>query len=199
MARFLVTLAAATLMAATAHAAPPRFSKLPTLDKKAKTKLKLRIVRYTGSTNGGMVVEVKNDSKRPQTFKAAGLFFVPRGNPDDAPQRLGATGPFEVQDDGAWKRKEKLAIAPGQKVKLKLQLFCIDSHRSSPSASTPFRLAKKRLPKRLRQEIESGTRRILKSKKAGTARGARDDVQKHVWKTRNKKWIKLEGERQREK
>ena len=90
-------------------------------------------------------------------------------------------------------------LAPSQKATLRLQLFCIDSHRASPSSSTPFRLAQKRLPKQLRQDIEKGTRALLKSKKAKNAKQIRGDVQGHGWKTRNKKWIRLEGERSNEK
>ena len=78
-------------------------------------------------------------------------------------------------------------------------MFCIDSHRSSPSSSTPFRLAQKRLPKDLTLEIEQGTQKLMKARKAPSAKSVSSDVQGHVWQTRNKKWIKLEGERTDEK
>ncbi len=55
--------------------------------------LKIRVVKYDGNTNGEMVVEVKNTGRTTATFNSDGLFFVPKGDPEKAPQRLGAAGP----------------------------------------------------------------------------------------------------------
>lgn len=181
-----------------AFGTPPGFSDLPT-DAGKKSPIKLKIIQYSGSTNGGMEVEVVNTAKTPQSFTAQGLFFVPNMNPEDAPQRLGAAGPFEVKNGNAWRDEENLELKPGQRARLKLSLFCIDSHRGSPSTATPFRLAKERLPKQIRQEIEKGTKALLKAKKVNNAKHIKGDVQGHVWKTRDANWIPVEGERKQEK
>ncbi len=181
-----------------AFAGPPEFADLPLADGK-QSPIKLKIVGYTGSTNGGMEVIVKNTSKSHADFTATGLFFVPNGDPETAPQRLGAAGPFEVKRKDGWKVEENLRLQPGESARLKLQLFCIDSHRASPSSSTPFRLAKKRLPKPIREKIETGTKMMLKSKKVPNAKHIKGDVQRHVWKTRDENWIPVEGERKNEK
>ncbi len=186
------------LIPLTATAAPPRFADLPTTSEKTSP-IKLRIIKYSGSTNGGMLVEVKNTGKVNADFKATGLFFVPDGDPETAPQRLGAAGPFEVKTRSGWKDEEQLELKPGATAKLKLQLFCIDSHRGSPNPSTPFRLAKERLPKELSQKIEQGTKVLMRAKKVPNAKHIKGDVQGHVWKTRDQKWIPLEGERANEK
>src|SRR5262245_32575984 len=61
--------------------------------------LELRIVRYDGATNGVLEVEVKNPRGEPADFSARGLYFVPDGNANAAPQRLGAVGPFNVKTE----------------------------------------------------------------------------------------------------
>jgi len=177
-----------------------RYQKIPRMDaSNTSNGLKLRIVNYSGSTNGGMVVEVRNTSATSRTFVADGLFFVPDMHPDKAPQRLGAAGPFEVRDGKRWHHRSSLTMAPKSTAQLRLQVFCIDSHRASPSSKTRFRLAKKRMPKKLRASIAHGTKRILRKAKKKSARAVPSKVQDHVWETRNKKWIALEGERKTEK
>ena len=72
------------------------FDKLP--GEQGKTSpLLMRIVQYQGSTNGAITVEVKNPTGTPQEFSAKGIYFVPTGNANEAPQRLGAVGPFQLQ------------------------------------------------------------------------------------------------------
>lgn len=170
---------------------------LPELDGK-RPGLTMRVVRYTGGTNGKMVVEVRNPGRRAAEFDPKGLYFVPDGDPEKAPQRLGAAGPFEVSEAGQWKPQKTLRLGPGGKALLQLQVFCIDSHRSSPSASNVFRMAGKRLPKNLRREITVGADRYLMRAK-GRMPAAKSAIQSHIWKTRDAKWIKLEGERTQEK
>src|SRR4051795_12179402 len=64
------------------------FDRLP--GEQGKTSpLLLRIVEYQGSTNGAITVEVKNPTGKPQEFSAKGIYFVPTGNANQAPQRLG--------------------------------------------------------------------------------------------------------------
>ena len=55
------------------------------------------------------------------------------------------------------------------------------------------------MPKELRAKIEFGTNSILKARKAPSARAAKGAVQSHVWKTRDKNWVPLQGERANEK
>jgi hypothetical protein len=186
---------AVAFAASTAFATEAPFQALPMAAEGAKSGLQLKVLRYDGDTNGGMVVEVRNPTKAPQMFEAQGLYFVPNMKPDEAPQRLGAAGPFSVERGGTWVTDEKLELAAGAAVTLRLEVFCIDSHRSSPSAETPFRLAKARLPKGISGPIEAGTKAILQGHNAKTAREAASEVQEHVWETRNKAWIAVEGER----
>ena len=129
-----------------ASAATP-FGKLPGQQGKTSP-LVIRIVQYAGSTNGAITVDVKNPSAEPQEFTAKGLYFVPQGNANEAPQRLGAVGPFQVLSGGGGQRADHLTIAPGATERLALDVYCIDSHRASPSPTTPFRVAKDRVPRR---------------------------------------------------
>src|SRR6516162_4961188 len=89
------------------------------------TGLELRVVKYDGSVNGELGVEVRNPRQQPVEFSAKGLYFVPNGNPDSAPQRVGAVGPFQVKTANGWERREKLTIAAGATEKLKLDVYCI--------------------------------------------------------------------------
>ncbi len=185
--------------AASAPALADKFVAMPEAKGSAEN-LKIRFVEYDGNTNGAMVVEVKNTGRTTATFDSDGLFFVPNGDPEKAPQRLGAAGPFMevagmkeiVRQDG------KLAVAAGESKKIRLEVFCIDSHRSSPSSSTKFSIAKRKLPKSLRKELKKSNQAIYRSNK-GDFRKAKSAVQSNMWTTRDKKWIKLEGERAQEK
>jgi hypothetical protein len=169
---------------------------LPTVEGK-RTSLKVQVVRYTGGVNGEMIVEVQNTGTKPETFTAQGLYFVPEGDPDKAPQRLGAAGPFVIDGQGD-KPLEQVQLAPKAKAQLRLQVFCIDSHRASPSASNGFRTAKDRLPQQLRQEIDSRAKAALKQhgNKMPAAKAA---IQSEVWGARNQRWIQLDGERKNER
>jgi len=193
----LVVVSLALLGLSSLATAQQAFAPLPPLDGKPNT-LQIRQLDFTGGASGQVVVEVRNTGKTSQDFQARGLYFVPNGNAQSAPQREGAAGPFEVQQGQGWQRRDRLAIAPGQTVKLKLQTFCLDSHRGSPGKGQGFRVAKDRLPREMTSEIEGGAQRIIRAK-AGKAAEATGDIQSHVWSTRNKKWIKLEGERANEK
>lgn len=169
----------------------------------ANSSLQLRFDRYDGSTNGEMIVVVKNTGKQSQTFEAKGMFFVPEGDPEKAPQRLGAAGPIRVVT-GAGKgqqlsaHKDEVVLLPGETKRLRLEVFCIDSHRSSPSPKTKFAVAKKLLPKKLRQEISAGARKIIRDNKGDVSK-SKSEIQSHMWKTRDKAWIKIQGERKKEK
>jgi hypothetical protein len=197
--RQIIVLTLFLALSASASAGADNFVTMP--EAKASTEnLKIRFIEYDGSTNGAMVVEVKNTGRTSAKFDSDGLFFVPKGDPEKAPQRLGAAGPFTeiagkkqiVRQDG------ELAIAAGETKRLRLEVFCIDSHRSSPSTSTKFTIANKKLPKSLRKELKTSNQQIYRSNK-GDLKKSKSAVQSNMWKTRDKKWIKLEGERAQEK
>jgi len=158
------------------------------------SKLKLRVQAYDGDTNGTLQVQVRNATDQPLEFSAQGLYFVPDGDPDDAPQRLGAVGPFVVEGDDD--SIDTVSIAAGDTVVVQLEVFCIDSHRDSPTSRTPFTVAKKRMPKKLYEDIERAGKDAAEDEDAGAYKSARakSKVQDAVWETRDKKWIKLSGE-----
>jgi hypothetical protein len=154
----------------------------------------LRIVKYDGSTNGALEVEVKNTRPEATPFVAKGLYFVPDGNANEAPQRLGAVGPFSVKSAKGWERRESLTLAPGAAAELRLDVYCIDSHRGSPSSSTGFRMAKERVPKKLSDDIARDAEKAAQGMGGVAAPEAKGAVQSQVWRNRDKKWLKLEGE-----
>ncbi|MBA2538902.1 MAG: hypothetical protein H0V17_04640 [Deltaproteobacteria bacterium] len=162
--------------------------------------LEIRATTYDGSTNGTLTVEIRNPAKTAQKFAATGLYFVPEGDPDQAPQRLGAVGPMQItRGDG--KEKTELVIAAGATVEVKLDVFCIDSHRSSPSPQNVFNVGVSRLPKELAATIEGRADNAVRAKRASGAAArpaAKSEIQSEVWKSRDAKWIKLDGEGQQE-
>lgn len=182
------------LAVAVPAAAAPTFDPLPPNPNEAPSGLLIRVVRYEGATNGGMLVEVKNPTAEPIEFVPGGLFFVPEVDPDRAPQRLGAVGSFQLKG----KREHKVRVDPSRSLQLGLDVYCIDSHRSSPSSRTPFRVGKERMPRELSQAINDNSVKASESYGGVHAAPAKDAVQGEVWKTRNQKWIKLDGESKQE-
>ncbi len=173
--------------------ADERFHSVPAA--KGRSPLALKVVGYDGSTNGELTVEIKNPSAKAMRFAAEGLYFVPDGDPDQAPQRLGAVGPLRIassEDDGA--RQASLVIEPGQTVQVKLDVFCIDSHRASPSSSNTFTLGSKRLPKQLAKTIEVRAKGAADEVGGFAAPAAKSAIQSEVWKARDQKWIAIDGE-----
>ncbi len=158
------------------------------------SKLKLRVKAYDGDTNGTLQVQVRNTTDQALEFSARGLYFVPDGDPDEAPQRLGAVGPFVVEGDDD--SVDTISIAAGGTVSVELEVFCIDSHRDSPTSRTPFTVAKKRMPKKLYEEIEHAGKDAAEDEDQGAYKSARAKakVQDAVWETRDKAWVKLSGE-----
>ena len=192
----LLTLTLSLWLAGSARA--QTLKQVPPIDGKAQA-LKMQVVAYDGSTNGRMVVEVVNNGQHPETFIADGMYFVPAGNPEKAPQRLGAAGPIITIEDGVEKTHlDGIQIPPGSKQTVRLEVFCIDSHRASPSSETKFGFAAERLPRELRQSITHGAKQIIRENKGDVAK-AKPAIQSHMWKTRDADWIKLEGERKQEK
>jgi hypothetical protein len=167
-------------------------------------KVEVRAIQYDGSVNGRLHVQVKNPTKTAQKFSAKGLYFVPEGNPDTAPQRLGAVGPMQLATDGKADGKEisELDVAPGATVDVVIDVFCIDSHRSSPSPQNTFSVGVKRMPKELAQTIENRADAAVGAARAsGNAAprpAAKSSIQGEVWRSRDSKWIELDGEGKQE-
>jgi hypothetical protein len=164
------------------------------------TKLEIRAVEYNGSTNGTLTVQVKNTQKSAQTFIATGLYFVPEGDPDKAPQRLGAVGPMQMATGGT--ETNQLVVPAGGTVEVQLDVFCIDSHRPSPSPQNRFNVGVSKLPKELAAQIETrANTAVTKAKESGAAAprpAAKNDIQGEVWRSRDAKWVELDGEGKQE-
>jgi hypothetical protein len=175
-----------------AHAAGP-FVKLPGAKGK-NSPLLMRVVKYQGSTNGAITIEVKNPTSEAQEFSAKGMYFVPQGPANEAPQRLGAVGPFQLQTSEGPKRLRSTTIAAGATERMTLDVYCIDSHRASPTSSTNFHVAKSRAPESLTDDIDAAATKSSARYGGVSATAAKPAVQSEVWKNRDKKWIKLEGE-----
>jgi len=169
-----------------------KFARVPS------SKLQIRAIEYDGSTNGTLKVQIKNTEKSAQSFSAAGLYFVPDGDPDKAPQRLGAVGPMQLVAGGGAKEMSKIEVAPGATVEVALEVFCIDSHRASPSTNNVFTVGQKRLPKDLTSTIEKRAEMAVKRASAdgesAPRPAAKSAIQSEVWRSRDANWIPLEGE-----
>ena len=195
---FAFCFAAFVLVGLRPASAAPSFDKLPGEQGK-QSPLLMRIVQYQGSTNGAITVEVKNPTGTPQEFSAKGIYFVPTGSANEAPQRLGAVGPFQLQSaNGTSRRMDRTTIAAGATERLTLDVYCIDSHRASPSSSTSFRVAKDRVPAPLVRAIDADANKSAEGYGGVSAPAAKSAVQSEVWKNRDKKWIELDGEGKQE-
>ena len=163
-------------------------------------KLEMRAVQYDGSTNGRLYVQIRNPAKTTQKFSAKGLYFVPEGNPDTAPQRLGAVGPMQIANDS--KELSELDVAPGATVEVVLDVFCIDSHRPSPSPQNVFNVGVKRMPKELAQTIEKRADQAVDAARsqgnAAPRPAAKSSIQGEVWRSRDSKWVDLDGDGKQE-
>ena len=178
-------------------AADGRFHPVPAAGK-ARSKLQVKVVAYDGAVNGALTVEVKNPTRAALTFAASGLYFVPDGDPDQAPQRLGAVGPMQLASGDEVQRQDAVEVAPGATVRVTLDVFCIDSHRPSPTSATPFTIGKTRMPRDLSATIARESAVAAESAGGYAAPAAKAPVQDAVWKARDAKWIKLDGEGKQE-
>jgi len=185
-------------VAALPAGAAERFHNLPGDKPGQSSELMIRVVDYAGSSNGAITVDVKNPTNTPREFTAKGLYFVPQGNADEAPQRLGAVGPFQVRGNGGFTRQERITIAPGATERLILDVYCIDSHRSSPGSGTAFRVAKDRVPEKLTRKIDADAAKSAAPLGGMSAPAAKGVIQSQVWKNRDASWIKLDGEGKQE-
>ncbi len=167
-------------------------------------KLEVRAVEYDGSVNGTLKVQVKNTDKVAHQFSATGLYFVPEGDPDSAPQRLGAVGPLRLGNDA--NERTEIDVPAGQTIEVALDVFCIDSHRGAPTPANKFDVGATRMPTELSHAIEQRADQAVSETKAAnpsapaasTRAMAKGAIQSGVWDTRNRKWTKLDGEGKQE-
>ncbi|HEY1549982.1 MAG TPA: hypothetical protein VGG28_19265 [Kofleriaceae bacterium] len=167
-------------------------------------KLEVRAVEYDGSVNGTLKVQVKNTDKLAHQFTATGLYFVPEGDPDSAPQRLGAVGPLRLGNDT--KERTEVDVPAGQTIDVALDVFCIDSHRGAPTSANKFDVGATRMPVELSHAIEQRADQAVSQAKAAnpsappaaTRTMAKGAIQSGVWDSRNRKWTKLDGEGKQE-
>jgi hypothetical protein len=139
--------------------------------------------------SGRMIVDVRNGGSGTEAFSATGLYFVPDMNAEQAPQREVAAGPF-VATSG--RRMTTVDVGARATVRLRLQVFCLDYDRPSPTLRTPFKLAGRRLPSQLTTMIETGAEAILRRPIGqGYSTAA---IQSHVWNVRKLHVVQLEGE-----
>jgi hypothetical protein len=165
------------------------------------TSLEIRAVEYDGAVNGTLRVQVKNTQKTAQKFAATGLYFVPQGDPDTAPQRLGAVGPMQLATDSK-KEQASIDVPAGATVDVALDVFCIDSHRGAPSTKNVFDVGGTRMPKELSHQIETGAdEAVAAERKSGTSAprpAAKGAIQSKVWESRDSDWVELDGEGKQE-
>jgi len=194
------TLCAAGLgsVASLPAAAAERFHSLPADKPGQSSELLIRVVDYAGTSNGAITVDVKNPTDKPQEFTAKGLYFVPQGNADEAPQRVGAVGPFQQRGNGGFTRHDRITVAPGATERLVLDVYCIDSHRSSPGSGTAFRVARDRVPEKLTRAIDADAAKSAAPLGGMSSPEAKGAIQSQVWKHRDASWIKLDGEGRQE-
>jgi hypothetical protein len=197
----VTTFCALVLVVLSGALAPPaaadgRFHRVPAAKRADRSPLQLRVVRYDGGTNGELTVEVENPGGKALMFEATGLYFVPDGDADQAPQRLGAVGPMQLvaSGDGERARKDRVLVPAHGSVQVVLDVFCIDSHRSSPTSETPFTLASTRMPKQLAAGIERASAHAAVTVGGYAAPAAKASIQDVVWTTRDAKWVELAGE-----
>ena len=153
-------------------------------------RLQLRVVKYDGEVNGKLTVDVRNSSSHAMSFTARGLYFVPDGDPERAPQRLGAVGPMVIGED----RKDEVRVPAGGTVEVTLDVFCVDDHREAPTSETPYTLAAHRMPASLTRAIDREPKAAADEVGGYGSAEATEPVQEHVWKARDEKWVQLDGE-----
>ncbi len=194
----MLAISLALLLCAPANAAQA-FSPIPADQTGGKsTGLELRVVDYSGSVNGTIEVEVRNPTAQAVDFSAKGIYFVPDGNPDHAPQRVGAVGPFLVKTGKKWQRQSVYQVAAAATARMKLDVYCIDSQRGSPSSQTSFHVAKTRMPGHVVEAIYNGAAAAAAPMGGMSAPAAKSAVQQEVWKHRDEKWVPLDGEGKQE-
>lgn len=166
-----------------------------------RSTLQIRAVSYDGATNGSLTVQVQNPTTQVQTFRADGLYFIPDGDPNTAPQRLGAVGPIHLATTSQVELQQ-IELLPGSTVEVVLDVFCIDSHRSSPSPQNTFRVANARMPRSLVSTIEHRATAAVAEERAKGAvaprKAAKSKIQSEVWRSRDSQWIELDGEGRQE-
>jgi hypothetical protein len=108
--------------------------------------LTLRIVKRDTET---FRVQITNPTDQDVEFNPVGLYFVPlKENEEEEPQRLGVVSPGQlaIGRDQWMDVGEVINIAPHRSAEVKLTSYCLDAKRNSPTATTSYYLAGRRLP-----------------------------------------------------
>ena len=145
-----------------------------------------------------MVVEVQNNGTRSEVFNAQGLYFVPDGDPDKAPQRLGAAGPFQMEGQGSRARSTSSRWAPRPRPRCASRSSASTRTAPAPRRRTRSTWARSGSPSSSAHEIDSKAKAAL-GRHGGRMPAAKSAIQSEVWQARDKNWIKLDGERKQEK
>ena len=105
---------------------------------------------------------------------------------------------MQIVSGAAKKELQAIDVPPGQTLEVSLDVFCIDSHRASPSPQNVFSVGTKRLPKELAAKIESRADQAVSAERrkgvAAPRPAAKSAIQSEVWKSRDARWIELDGE-----
>jgi hypothetical protein len=189
----VVAIAVVSLFVAVGSARADRFRPVPD-----GAGLELRVVGYDGGVNGQLTVELRNPGTAPVRFVAEGMYFVPRGDADVAPQRLGAVGLVKVVGDREAVHRRGVDVPPGVVARVQLEVFCIDSERDSPTSSTRFVMAGKRMPVALGAAITADARKAVKAHGGIDNAAGRQAVQRAVWTARELRWFALQGDGRQE-
>jgi hypothetical protein len=100
------------------------------------------------------------------------------------------------------KEVSELLVPAGGTVEVQLDVFCIDSHRPSPSPQNRFNIGASKLPKELAAQIETrANTAVTKAKESGASAprpAAKSEIQGEVWRSRDAKWVELDGEGKQE-
>lgn len=140
-----------------------------------------------------MEIVVRNGDCRTRGFSPKGLYFVPVGA---RPQRMGATGPYEIWLAGAWQPVQHGArtfLAPGQRMRMRLQVYCLDRRRAEPSNGQTFRVARSRLPQPLQRRLDAAVNPYVRGRRR-LGRPAKQRVQRRIWNVRDAFDSPLDGE-----
>ena len=124
-------------------------------------KFELRVVHYDDGVHGEMTVEVHNLGATPANFSARGLYFTPDGDPNVAPQRLAVVGGVRTGSEDA--PRDLIQVAAGGTARVRFDVYCIDEDRHAPESTTPYSMARSRLPDKLSEAIEADTADVVKT------------------------------------
>ena len=150
-------------------------------------------IEIRGYHSRKMEIVVRNPDCRTRAFSPKGLYFVPMGS---RPQRMGAAGPYEIWLSGAWQPVQggaRTFLAPGQRMRMRLQVYCLDHGRAEPPSGQSYRVARSRMPKPLQQRLYRAVNPYTRGRRR-LSRPAKRRVQRRIWDVRNAFDSPLDGD-----